>query len=93
MEIKTARMIMKTNIQILNGHLELPQKAEGINLPLSEHNVLDGGFIFYNVSGERICHISIRQDRKPNEICFGTEQTYRGQKYMQEAISLGANIF
>ena len=94
MELKTPRLIMRTNIQFVSGRLVFPSQKSGINLLSLQPNVAeDGGFIFYDNSGNEVCHIGIRTDRKPCEISYGTQVQYRGNGYMQEALACVLQLF
>lgn len=94
MELKTPRLIMWTNIQFVSGRLVFPSQKSGINLLSLQPNVAeDGGFIFYDNSGNEVCHIGIRTDRKPCEISYGTQVQYRGHGYMQEALACVLQLF
>ncbi len=94
MELKTPRLIMRTNIQFSNGHLVFPDKKNGINILDIQPNIAeDGGFIFYDNSDNEVCHIGIRTDRKPCEISYGTQAQFRGNGYMQEALFFLLRLF
>ena len=53
----------------------------------------DGGFIFYSHTGQRICHIAIRTDRRVCELSYGTEREFWGKGYMQEALKTVLQLF
>lgn len=94
MELKTERLIMRTNIQFDRGHLVLPSKKSGIDLQNLQRNIAeDGGFIFYDDKNNLVCHIGIRTDRKPCEITYGTQVQFRRNGYMQEALSFLLRLF
>lgn len=94
MELKTERLIMRTNIQFDRGHLVLPPKKSEINLKNLKPSIAeDGGFIFYDDDNNLVCHIGIRTDRKPCEISYGTQVQFRGKGYMQEALSFLLKLF
>ncbi len=94
MELKTPRMLMRTNIQFVNGHLVFPSRKTPTSLLHLQPNVAeDGGFIFYDNCGNEVCHIGIRTDRKPCEISYGTQEQFRGKGYMQEALCFLLRLF
>ena len=94
MELKTPRLIMRTNIQFVSGHLVFPPRKREINLLNLQPNVAeDEGLIFYDNSGNGVCHIGIRTDRKPCEISYGTQTPFRRNGYMQEALCFLLRLF
>lgn len=95
MEKATKRMIMRTNLKFQDGHIVFPpQKNKSVSiLDLLPNNPEDGGFIFYSNNNEIICHISIRTDRRVCELSYGTEDGYRRNGYMQEAMETVLQIF
>ncbi|MCR5704076.1 MAG: GNAT family N-acetyltransferase [Eubacterium sp.] len=91
-QIKTKRLVMKTNINIDEyGEFNYPNDNEqSINiLSLKPKSAEDTGFVFCLSSDEKeiVCHIGFRNDRKPMEITYGTEEKYQGQGYMTEALN------
>ncbi len=94
MELKTPRMIMRTNIQFKNGYLAIPSLSNEVDiLNLKPSVAEDGGFIFYDDNDNEVCHIGIRTDRKPCEISYGTQIQFRGKGYMQEALTFLLQLF
>lgn len=88
---KTRRLVMKSNIQFMNGKLTFP-KTNGIHKGISSIRPTvaeDGGFVFYLQGSDdiKVCHIGIRTHRKPLELSFGVEEAYRKSGYMQEALT------
>lgn len=88
MEKLTTRMIMRTNLKFQDGHIVFPppENKSVTILDLHPSNPEDSGFIFYSHNNEIICHIGIRTDRRACELSYGTEDAYRGNGYMQEAM-------
>lgn len=88
MEKLTTRMIMRTNLKFQDGHIVFPppENKSVTILDLHPSNLEDSGFIFYSHNNEIICHIGIRTDRRACELSYGTEDAYRGNGYMQEAM-------
>lgn len=87
--IYTDRLVMKSNVNVNNGVMEFPKNLNGLDILKIEPTVgEDGGFMFYDRCDKekKICHIGIRDDRRPMEITYGTEENYREKKYMQEAL-------
>lgn len=94
MEIITSKMIMRTNVQFENGRLIFPKENHCADLSsLKPRKGEDSGFIFYSHTGKEICHISIRTDRRPCELTYGTEEEFREQGYMQAAMKIVLQLF
>ena len=88
MEAKSERLIMRSHIEICDGHLIFPEIEKGVDILKNKSNVPeDGGFIFYNENDEQICHIGIETKRKTLEVSYGTQAEYRGNGYMKEALN------
>lgn len=88
--LETKRMIVKTNARLINRKIIFPDQPSHINILDIKPSIGENtGFMFYDKSDHRqlICHIALRDDRKPNEITYGTQETYRNKGYMQEALN------
>lgn len=86
-KFETERMIMKAEqLNVINGRIEYPKIEKEINLLNLEP--INTSFLFFDKRNENceICHIGIRNDRRPMEICYGVNKEFRNQKYMKEAL-------
>lgn len=94
MEIATSKMIMRTNVGFENGRLVFPEQNHSVDLlNIKPHKGEDSGFIFYSHTGKEICHISVRTDRRPCELTYGTVEEFRNQGYMQAAMKIVLQLF
>lgn len=91
----SSRMIMKTNLEAIDGKIVYPPKEEfhidGASLSLLnlKPNVAEnGGFIFYDKEkpDNQICKIEYVKKRGKNELCYETQPSYRNKGYMSEAM-------
>lgn len=87
----TDRMLAKTEMQIINGMLVNGNVQSGPVdiLHLRKSTGLESAFVFYEKMGNnaQICHISITHKRDRFEVSYGTEEHFRRQGYMKEALS------
>lgn len=89
---ETARMICKTDMNIVDGFPVPPQSRTGeINildiLNLKASTGLEYGFVFYDKkTEEQICQIHFENKRREFEISYGTAREYWNKGYMKEAL-------
>ena len=88
---ETQRMIAKSEMNIQNGVLtekESNDRPKDI-LSLQPSTGLESAFIFYSKDDKsvRICHIQITHKRNRFEVSYGTEEKFRRQGYMKEALA------
>ena len=90
---ETARMICKTDMNIVDGFPVPPQSRTGeINildiLNLKASTGLEYGFVFYDKkTEEQICQIHFENKRREFEISYGTAREYWNKGYMKEALA------
>ena len=88
-EIVTERLIGYSEMKIENGKLREKQAEQTINIinvkPVSGR---ESGFIFYLAEkpNSKVCHIGITHKRDRFEVSYGTEEMYRNNRFMQEAL-------
>lgn len=89
-EEHTKRLICKTEMIISNGIPTLPQKAEKCAIDLLSLHAQSGmeyGFMFFDKeTSEYVCQIHFENKRRDFEISYGTEEQYRKNGYMKEAL-------
>lgn len=89
---ETERLVMKTNLRLNNGNIIYVDKKIDLSiesmLNTKSTETEDAGFGFYlkEYPTKQICHIGTRNDRRTNEITYGTEEGYRNNGYMREAL-------
>ena len=89
-EIKTKRLIGRSDMHIEDKHIVYRQKNNAINiLNLKEATGQETGFCFYDLNSPEIeiCHVGISCTRNRFEVSYGTEEGYRHQGFMIEALN------
>lgn len=96
-QIETQRLIIRSNLCVDKGQLIPPAKQhEEISIfNLAPSKSEDAGFAVYLKSNEstQIAHFGFRSDRRDYELSYGTEELYRRQGYLYEALSNFLNWF
>ena len=87
---KTERMLAKSEMQVIDGKLLC---KESVTSPISLLSLqpktgLESCFRFYSLEDEQseICHIAIIFSRNRFEVSYGTEEAYRNNGFMKEAL-------
>lgn len=87
----TERMIAKTEMSIVDGKLmgSCVQLGSLDLLNLRPCTGLETSFKFFRKVDEdtEICHICITHKRNRFEVSYGTQEEFRGQGYMKEALA------
>ena len=83
------RVVMKTNLLVVNGRITFPVKESAYKLlDIKPNNAEDGGFIFYDRqhTDQIICKIAYTEKRGKSELFYETDAAYRNQGYMTVAM-------
>lgn len=89
--LETKRMIAKSEMNVQNGNLTEKRSSNNAKdiLNLSPTTGLESTFVFFdkNDNDSKICHIGITHKRGRFEVSYGTEEQFRRQGYMKEALA------
>lgn len=88
--IETKRMIGKSELEVIDGKVnysEKHNKSLGL-LDIKPATGMEQGFVFYLWEQPKtcVCHIGITYARNRFEVSYGTEEQFRRQGYMKEAL-------
>lgn len=86
----TKRLVAKTNMIIDAGELCFCKNSCGIDLlSIQPNNAENGAIVFYlqNDPNIEICKIAVEFKRIPYELIYETNNAFRNQGYMSEALS------
>lgn len=88
---ETKRMIAKSEMIIQNGNLAEKRSSNNAKdiLHLNPMTGLESAFVFFDKvdNGVKLCHIGITHKRGRFEVSYGTEEQFRRQGYMKEALA------
>lgn len=88
--IETERLIGKSELEVINGKVSFFEKSiEHLDLlGIKPATGMEHGFIFYlkEQTEVMVCHIGIIYTRNRFEVSYGTEEQFRQQGYMKEAL-------
>lgn len=86
----TSRLLCKTEMIIDNGFPVAPKEtniSEISILDLKPKTGMEYGFMFFDKeSEENVCQIHFENKRRDYEVSYGTNEKYRGNGYMKEAL-------
>lgn len=93
MDFYTQRMLVKSTILVKNGKIvfereDTPKSKSGKPLlDIVPNDILKNGFLFLDKNNRaEICHIGFYNEQQPYELSYGTEEKYRGNGFMSEAL-------
>ena len=90
MKIITERLVGYSDLVVENGHLVPKKIRESVNfLNLKPRTGQEEGFVFYDKDDQNIliCHVGITTKRERFEVSYGTEESFRENGYMLEALN------
>lgn len=85
----TKRLICLSDLVLVDQHLDQPTKTGEIDvINIMPCTGREHAFCFYNNQNSDIliCHIAITEKRGRFEVSYGTEEPFRGNGYMTEAL-------
>lgn len=90
MEFETQRLIIRTNLSFENSEVAIPSKPNVVDLlKIQASKCEDGGFALYlKENNTFVGHVSVTFTRKYFELTVGTEEQFRKQGYMSEALPI-----
>lgn len=90
---ETSRLVCKSEMNIVNGFPESSRVEDRVINILDLSNLkpatgMEFGFMFYEkLTGAEVCHIHFEGKRREYEVSYGTNDEFRGNGYMKEALA------
>lgn len=88
------KLIMKTNLSVMDGKVCFPLKEKNISLTdIKPSMAEDGAFVFYSKENPEmeICKIAYTENREKHELYYDTISEHRNKGYMREAMEFTLN--